>query len=117
MDIKAVINNYMEIVTKKYFCFTGRADRKSFWMFVLVNFVISFVLGLIPGVGKFLPAVYSLVVLCPSLGVTCRRLHDTGKSGWLQLIALIPVGGVIIVLIMCAQPAKDADNKFGEADA
>lgn len=117
MDIKEVISNFVDIVTKKYFCFEGRTGRKSFWLFVLVNFIINLVLGLIPGVGKLISAVYCLAVLCPSLGVTARRLHDTGKSGWLQLLALIPVVGVLIVLIMCAQAPQEDNNKFGDANA
>ena len=54
MDIKAIINNYIATVTKKYFCFEGRTSRKAFWTFILVNFVVNLVLSLIPGVGKIL---------------------------------------------------------------
>ena len=39
--------------------------------------------------------------ILPTAGITCRRLHDVGKSGWLQLLALIPVIGVLIVLFLC----------------
>ena len=83
MDIKAIINNYIATVTKKYFCFEGRTGRKAFWTFILVNFVVNFVLSLIPGVGKILAGIWGLAVLCPTLGITARRLHDTGKTGWL----------------------------------
>ena len=117
MDIKEIINNYIATVTKKYFCFEGRTGRKAFWTFVLVNFVVNFVLGLIPGVGKILASVFDLAVLCPTLGITARRLHDTGKSGWMQLILLIPVVGAIIVLIMCAKAGDSAANQYGEAVA
>ena len=117
MDIKAIINNYIATVTKKYFCFEGRTGRKAFWSFVLVNFVVNFVLGLIPGVGKILAAVWGLAVLCPSLGITARRLHDTGKTGWLQLILVIPVIGAIVLLIICAQAGAGEANKYGDAAA
>ena len=110
MDFSLIIENYMTIVTKKYVCFEGRAGRPEFWYFFLVNFVISFVLDI---VGRavhfpFLSSLYGLAVLLPNLGVTARRLHDIGKSGWLQLIALIPVIGWIILVILCAQPGKAA---------
>ena len=117
MDIKEVINNYVAVVTKKYFCFEGRCGRKTFWQFVLVNFVINFVLSLIPVVGKILAGVFALAVLCPSLGITARRLHDTGKSGWMQLIALIPVVGVLILLFFCIPAGAPEENKFGAPDA
>ncbi|MBE6370227.1 MAG: DUF805 domain-containing protein [Lentisphaerae bacterium] len=117
MDFKAVIQNFVDVVTKKYFCFTGRTNRKDFWMFVLVSFVVSAVLGVIPGVGKILSAVWSLALLCPSLGITARRLHDTGKSGWMQLLLLIPVIGGLIVLLLCIPEGSKEANQYGEADA
>ena len=57
-----------------YFTFSGRASRPEYWWWVL----FTFLLGLIPLAG--------LVTLIPTLAVTSRRLHDIGKSGWLQII-------------------------------
>lgn len=108
------INNFKDIVTKKYFCFCGRANRFEFWGFFLVNFVISFVLGLFGQVGMILQAIYGLAVLLPGLGVTARRLHDTGKSGWMQLLAFIPIVGIIIVLILCIPEGSKESNQYGD---
>ena len=116
MDIKAIINNYIATVTKKYFCFEGRTGRKAFWTFILVNFVVNFVLSLIPGVGKILAGLWGLAVLCPTLGITARRLHDVGKSGWLQLLALIPVIGILIVLFLCIPAGSGESNQYGAAN-
>ena len=116
MDIKAIINNYIATVTKKYFCFEGRTGRKAFWTFILVNFVVNFVLSLIPGVGKILAGLWGLAVLCPTLGITARRLHDVGKSGWLLLLALIPVIGVLIVLFLCIPAGSGEANQYGAAN-
>ena len=114
MDVKAIIENYRKVVTEKYFCFEGRTGRKSFWFFVLVNFVINMVLGIIPGIaGAILSVVFALAILCPSLGITARRLHDTGKSGWLQLVAIIPVIGLIALLYLCYQPPVSGSNEYG----
>ena len=57
-----------------YFTFNGRASKPEYWWWVL----FTFLLGLIPLAG--------LVTLIPTLAVTSRRLHDIGKSGWLQII-------------------------------
>jgi len=108
MDPKQVIDNFVNIVTKKYFCFEGKADRKEFWQFFLVLVVISFVLGLIPVV-KYLGGLLDLALLCPALGVGARRLHDTGKSGWLQLIGLVPVLGILVLIYFWAQPGTTAE--------
>ena len=112
-----LVNNFVEIITKKYFCFEGRAGRKEFWMFFLANFIINTILSFIPKAGPIIQAVYSLAILLPFLGVTARRLHDTGKSGWMQLLALIPIVGPIIVIVLCALEGQKEANQYGEVPA
>ena len=108
MNFQEVIENYKTTVIDKYFCFEGRADRKSFWMFVLVNFVIASILGCFGQIGQILGAVFNLAVLCPTLGIGVRRMHDIGKSGWFILINLIPIVGPIIYIILCCQPSIES---------
>ena len=106
MDPKEVIDNFVNIVTKKYFCFEGKAGRKEFWEFFLVCVVINLVLGFIPlTIIKVLSWLISLALLCPQLGVGARRLHDIGKSGWMQLIAFIPCIGILVLIYFWAQPS------------
>ena len=113
MFFQDLIANTKMIVTQKYFCFEGRAGRKEFWMWVLAAFIVSFVLGVIPKVGNILSGLFSLAILLPSLGVTARRLHDLGKSGWMQLLGLIPVVGGLIVLILCIPEGDKESNAYG----
>lgn len=117
MSIQSIIKNFIDTVTQKYFCFEGRTSREAFWQFFLVCFVVSVILGIIPVVGRFLAPLWNLAILCPYLGITARRLHDTGKSGWLQLLALIPFIGGLIVLILCIPEGAAEANQYGEADA
>lgn len=97
-------------VLKKYAEFTGVATRQEFWMFFLFNALVSIGVGLIAGIVGLggLSSLYSLSVLVPSLAVGARRLHDIGKSGWWQLLLLIPLLGFIVLVIFWAQPAKNA---------
>jgi uncharacterized membrane protein YhaH (DUF805 family) len=68
------------------FCSTrGRASRSEYWWFVLFATVAGSVLQNVPVVGALL----SLVLLCPHICVTARRLHDIGWSGWWQLMPLV----------------------------
>ena len=114
MFFQDLIANTKMIVTQKYFCFEGRAGRKEFWMWVLAVFIVNFILGFIPGkVGMIISVIFSLAILLPYLGVTARRLHDVGKSGWMQLLGLIPIVGVLIVLILCIPEGSKESNAYG----
>ena len=94
----------------KYADFNGRAARPEFWWFVLAQFVVGMILNM---VWSPLGALFSLGVLVPSLAAGSRRLHDTGKSGWLQLLALIPVVGWIVLIYLTAQPGQPGTNEHG----
>lgn len=99
---------YTEVL-KKYATFSGRARRKEYWMFVLFNVVISFVLGVIEGIigtGGLLGGLYSLLILLPSIAVAVRRLHDTDRSGWW---ILVPIVGLIFLFL----EGHKNDNRFG----
>jgi uncharacterized membrane protein YhaH (DUF805 family) len=103
-------------VLKNYVGFSGRARRKEYWMFVLINFIIAFVLGFIEGVldiPQFLSGLYSLAIFLPSLAVSIRRLHDTGRSGWWLLISLVPIIGAIILIVFACMDSEPHENKYG----
>ncbi len=97
-------DNYVGVL-KKYAMFDGRAKRAEFWMYVLVSLIIGYVINLL---SHSLSSLYSLAVFVPSIAVGARRLHDTDRSGWWQLIGLIPVLGTIVLIIFFAQPSKRA---------
>lgn len=101
--------NYYTDALKNYATFDGKATRTQFWMFVLVNIIISIVLNILAGFVSavtYLSWIYSLALIIPSLAIGARRLHDIGKSGWWQLIGLIPFVGAIVLIIMFALPTK-----------
>ena len=103
-------------VLKQYAVFDGRARRKEYWMFVLFNIVIAAALaivGRVIGLDGVLRALYTLGVLIPSLAVSVRRLHDTGRSGWWLLVVLVPLVGWLIVLYFMVQPGETAENRYG----
>lgn len=94
---------------KKYANFSGRASRSEYWwwaLFVLLITIAGQVIGDIPG------AIASLVTLVPYLAVTSRRLHDIGKSGWWQLVVLIPLIGWAVLIYWCVQGSKEP-NTYG----
>ena len=94
----------------KYADFNGRAARPEFWWFVLAQFVVALILNMVLPV---LGGLFSLAMLVPSLAAGSRRLHDIGKSGWLQLLGLIPIVGWVILIYWAAQPGVPAANQYG----
>ena len=106
---------------KKYTFFKGRARRAEYWYFVLYNWLIGLAVSLIDlfafgidadGVGLF-GALYSVLIFIPSLAVSVRRMHDTGRSGWTLLLGIIPVIGWIILLVYSCQDSQPGNNKWG----
>ena len=57
---------------------------------------------------------FYLAILIPSIAVAIRRLHDTNRSGWWLLIALIPFIGALVLLVFYVLPGTVGPNKFGE---
>lgn len=105
---------YLKCIKQHYADFNGRAGRQEFWMFFLVNIAIYIVLAIIGGVigFPFLVSIYGLAILVPTWAVGARRLHDIGKSGWFQLIALIPLVGLYL-LVLFATEGQQGDNQYG----
>ena len=109
------MNWYLEVL-KKYAVFSGRARRQEYWMFVLFNFIIAIVLGIIEGIigiPGILSTLYMLAVLLPSIAVSVRRLHDTDRTGWWLLIGFVPVIGFIVLLIFMVMDSTAGENQYG----
>lgn len=103
-------------VLNQYATFRGRARRSEYWYFFLFNVIVSSILSwLAQRIGFFwtIDALYALAVFLPGLAVTCRRLHDTGKSGGWIFICLVPVVGTIILLVNLARPGQPGPNAYG----
>ena len=95
--------NYYLDAFRRYADFEGRANRPQFWYFVLISMIVSLLVGAI--LGRSLQSLYSLAVFVPSIAIGARRLHDIGKSGWMQLVALIPLVGIVWLIVLFAQPS------------
>jgi uncharacterized membrane protein YhaH (DUF805 family) len=111
MDFKQAV---LRCVRDKYADFSGRASRSEFWWFALACVAVGLVFNLL-GL-ELIGALANLALLIPSLAVGSRRLHDIGKSGWFQLIWLIPLVGWILLIYWLVQPSGAA-NEFGTGPA
>jgi uncharacterized membrane protein YhaH (DUF805 family) len=121
------IKHWIEAITQNYANFRGRATRTQFWMFTLVHMLILIALqmtmialtpepgSLSGGAGAGIIGLFALIYLLgtfvPSLAISARRLHDTGRSAWWYLLSFIPLIGLVVIVFFCLD--SDTDNKWG----
>ena len=97
----------------------------EFWVFAIMHTVISFVIlvAFISAVPTILYNGTELILLIvftwyfltaiPLLAAMCRRLHDTGKSGWWIFIQIVPLIGPIWQFINLLSAGEPGDNQYG----
>tara|TARA_B100000787_G_scaffold169708_1_gene161878 strand:+ start:852 stop:1577 length:726 start_codon:yes stop_codon:yes gene_type:complete len=102
------------------FDFEGKSSRPMFWIYMLWSSLISIGLDVISHAtlyGKFydnsflnFSIIFTLITLIPGLAIGARRLHDTGRSGWLQLLILTIIG-IIPLIIWFAQKSNESSKE------
>ncbi len=116
------------VYRNKYATFSGRASRSEYWWGYLGYVVIATVLQIVALVGAaallnvneslaglalLVPMLALVGMIIPSIAVSVRRLHDTGKSGWMLLIILIPCIGFILWIVWMVEDGQAHDNAYG----
>jgi uncharacterized membrane protein YhaH (DUF805 family) len=112
MDFKQSI---LRCVRDKYADFNGRASRPEFWWFALFCFLVGAAFQVLRL--EMIGMLVNLALLLPSLAVGARRLHDMGKSGWFQLVWLIPFIGWAVMVYWLVQPSVAGANEYGDSAA
>ena len=101
---------------KNYANFSGRARRKEYWFFVLMQFIILMIAMILDSIlfsgPSFFYSIVALGLFIPSLAAGVRRMHDTGRSGWLLLISLIPLVGLLVIFWLASETELKV-NKWG----
>jgi uncharacterized membrane protein YhaH (DUF805 family) len=125
--------NALKAAFQNYVNFKGRTSRGGFWWYVLaymiVAILLSFVDSAVFGSGSAemsagdgvavsynsgpLVSLWILANLIPGIAISARRLHDTDRTGWLQLLGLIPLLGWIFLIYVYVQKGTEGDNRFG----
>ncbi|WP_329255411.1 DUF805 domain-containing protein [Streptomyces sp. NBC_01478] len=110
--------SYFIEALKKYAVFSGRARRKEYWMYALFAGIIYVVLAILAVATKqaalfALLGIFYVGILLPSLAVTVRRLHDTGRSGGWFFISFVPLVGAIILLVFVCTDSAPGANQYG----
>ena len=137
-------------IKKKYANFSGRASKSEYWWFFLFCILAGVASQLLDVVvlGQSIWVNYgtiniivNLILIIPILSAGARRLHDTNKSGWWQLLGLIglaisyyqkdmltkglitssyfilsflALGTYILLIVWLASKGDKKKNKFGK---
>ena len=126
----SIFDWWKKVVFDNFSNFKGRARRKEYWSFHLVNFLIMLIpysyvisrimsgtpddLGVLGILSGLIVAILGLVTFIPSLAVLVRRLHDTNRSGWNFLLGLIPIIGGFILLFYYFSEGTNGRNNYGD---
>ncbi len=114
-----LIGYWKKCVLENYANFSGRARRAELWSFALTNAIAYVLLAILTRVSGIFVVVYiafALAMLVPGLAVAVRRLHDTGKSGWMLLVGLIPIVGGILLLVWYFTDSTRGTNQYGTSE-
>jgi len=119
--LKKNVEQAVRIGLSKFADFSGRSSRPEYWYFMLPIIVVMFVTNLVDSIllggMPALSLIVALATLVPTLSAGARRLHDTNRSGWWLLVALIPIVGALAVIYLCCQPGTEGPNDFGPQPA
>jgi uncharacterized membrane protein YhaH (DUF805 family) len=85
-------------------------------MFASLAVAATAVLDAILGT-QYLYCLMLLGLFVPLLAAGSRRLHDTGRTGWLNALTLIPGIGGLTLLLLLAVEGDAGRNQYGEPPA
>lgn len=125
--------NALKAAFQNYVNFKDRTSRGGFWWYILAYLIVAMILnigdsalfgaasaemsasesGSIRDSSGPMVSLWALVNFIPSIAICARRLHDTNRSGWLQLVGLIPLLGWIFLIYICVQKGTAGENRFG----
>ncbi len=105
---------------KNYWDFQGRAGRSEYWLFFLWMLILGVVAGVVDaiafrhiGFGGPTALFVTFAHLIPNLSLSFRRLHDTNRTAWWLLIALIPLIGGLVLFVFTVLRGTQGENRFG----
>ena len=95
---------------KNYAVFSGRAHRREYGWFVLINILAYAVVSIFsPELGLL----FAFATIVPAIAAGVRRLHDLGSSAWALLWLLVPILGLVVWFRMLAREGEPGANKYG----
>ena len=128
MEMMGFMDALTSVFRNNYATFSGRASRSEYWWSYLGTAIISMIAQIVAFAGAaalldvnkslagailLLLAVVLLGIIIPFLAVSVRRMHDTGRSGWMMLLFFIPCIGIILMLVWFLDAGQPHVNAYG----
>ncbi len=116
-SIPGYLNCYVASV-RNFADFKGRAGRKEFFVFMVMNLIFSLLLGYLerfaeitpPGSQGILSRIFEIVMILPTLSLSVRRLHDSGHDWWWLLIPMVN-------FFLMIREGNRGENQYGKPSA
>jgi uncharacterized membrane protein YhaH (DUF805 family) len=120
---RRIMSDFVDSLQNRYAEFSGRARRREYWMFVLfsvLTYLVACMAGMLVDVVLNTEGIIMALALVgvwlglivPSIAVAIRRLHDTGHSGWMFLLAFVPVVSLVLLVFYCID-SQPGSNQYG----
>lgn len=109
-----IVNAFKRVVFENYANFSDRASKAEYWWYFLAAMLIGIATAVIDVIlgTAVINSLVSLALLIPGTAAATRRLHDTNRSGWWQLLVLTIIGIIPLILWLVA-PSDQTENRFG----
>jgi uncharacterized membrane protein YhaH (DUF805 family) len=128
MEMMGFMDALTSVFRNNYATFSGRASRSEYWWSYLGTSIFSMIAQIVAFAGAaalldvnkslagailIVLAVVILGIIIPFLAVSVRRMHDTGRSGWMMLLFFIPCIGIILMLVWFLDAGQPHVNAYG----
>lgn len=120
----SVMNSGESETSKFSFNFSGSMPRRQFWISIILmniiygslGFLMLPLLNVLGDIALIILGVYCLLFVAKLIELQVRRLHDVDKSGWLVLLAPIPLLQIYPFLLYFHKGSDSEKTSWGKKD-
>ena len=111
--------NYAVLPYRKFLQIEGRSSRKE----VIASNLLQSAIALLALVFVWIPFINVLIfialallliaVLPATICLYARRCHDLNITGWVSVLTVVPIVGILLILAFWIIPGTSGDNEYG----
>jgi uncharacterized membrane protein YhaH (DUF805 family) len=106
----------------KFFSPSSRINRLRYWAHSAIFSITALIVFAIIGALAFfvsstlaivLGVIAYIAIIAFSFILIIQRLHDLNKTGWMSLLALVPLANIYLIILLVFYKGTDGRNNFG----